>query len=258
MARRVAAVHIVPLAALAFLLLWLEAAAPRLRVAKRAPLALAAIALLAGVIGSGDAVSSLEAQLRQRPGDPTLLLALGVARAEAGDHAAAGRALEAAALRAGEPHLASLAYYDLGVLELDRRRYEAARDAFLDALALHPADRRARFNLEWTLRALQAVPPPEPLARPGEPGADEPEPSPGEEPRANERERPASDADPTSPSRGGDSEVADENESWAPTLDEVEVRRWLEAVGDESGLALRRRAREAEANAGSEPSGPRW
>ncbi len=73
---------------------------------------------------------------------------------------------------ARDPGDAAVAYYDLGVLEAQRRRFDAARDAFLDALALAPDDAQARFNLEWSLRALTQVPAPPEQRRADDDGAE--------------------------------------------------------------------------------------
>jgi hypothetical protein len=45
------------------------------------------------------------------------------------------------------------------VVALEERDLESARDAFFDAIALAPDDKMAKFNLEWTLRALEKAPP---------------------------------------------------------------------------------------------------
>jgi tetratricopeptide (TPR) repeat protein len=255
-ARRVPALQTVPLAALAFALLWLEwtglpGARGRLtrpvRPRRRAPAA-AATALATLLLGAapGDepaaappdphAVARLEAALRARPGDPELLVELGVARAEAGDPAGAGHALRAAALTARDPALAALAWYDLGVLAIDARELEAARDAFLEALALAPDDARARFNLEWALRAL-AEPPPPPA-----PGRDEQQ-------EQDEQERGEAEPSPRAPAQEGEDEAPAESPAdeageqapprFAPQLAEQEVERWLDEVHDSAGAALR-------------------
>jgi Ca-activated chloride channel family protein len=250
--RRMPATRVVPFAALAFGLLWLEWVG--LRSARRplAALALAAIASTLLVLpgGASDLVRSLEARLRARPGDPGLLVALGVARAESGAPEEAAHALRAAALSARDPRIASLAYYDLGVLALEERDLPAARDAFLDALALDPEDREARFNLEWTLRALEASPPP-PLGS---------SPDPKEEPPVDERPTPRSDeradADegvPPRPAPVPDPGVRQQ----APHLEPEEVERWLEAVDDSAGRALHPVARDS-SGAGRRPWLPPW
>jgi Ca-activated chloride channel family protein len=238
--RRVRAVQVLPLAALAFALLAAEAALPLLRYRRRAlPAAAlaAACALLAGVSGveRGDLLSDLETRVRERPGDPRLLIELGLARLARGRHPAAERALLAAALSAREPSLAALAYYDLGVAALERGDLEAARNAFFDALALDPSDRQARFNLEWTLMALaKRAPPPLPEAR--KPGQE------GEKPRAKRREPEPGPAD---------------EEAAAPLPDEAQRRRWLDRVRDDPTHALRAAAR-AQRRAGSGRGAPAW
>jgi len=243
--RRVRAVQVAPLAALAFLLLAAEAAGPLRRALRRPAWAVgaAAAALLAGAAppepGPGPAPSSverLEAQLRERPRDAELLVQLGVARLERGRPEEAARAFTAAALSARDEELAALAYYDLGVAELEAGALESARDAFFDALALAPSDREARFNLEWTLDALASRPPEPP-----------PEPPPGREPE-RERREPGPDPEEAQSEAPRPAEPAE--------LDPALLRRWLERVQDDLGHALRSAAREGRAER-SEP-GPGW
>jgi Ca-activated chloride channel family protein len=226
--RRVRAVQVLPLAALALALLAAEGALPLLRRRRRAlPAAAlaAACALLAGASGleHSDALSEVESRVRERPGDPRLLIELGLARLARGQHPGAERALLAAALAAREPALAALAYYDLGVAALERGDLEAARSAFFDALALDPSDRQARFNLEWTLIALaRHAPVPAPELR---------EPS-------QEAEKPRPRAEPLEPLHSG----ADAGAA-APLPGQAQQRRWLDRVRDDPTHALRAAAR---------------
>jgi Ca-activated chloride channel family protein len=231
--------------------------------------ALAALALLS--LGVSDAERgadplALEAEVRRAPDDAGALLRLGVARAAAGDLAEAERAFFAAAVRARDRETAADAYYDLGVVALERGDFEAARDAFFDGLALAPGDRRAQFNLEWTLRALASPPPgggekpPENAGRRGEaesepepersPPPDEPE---GADPGA-QAQTPAGAGEPAEPAREGD-EQPEEN---PVRLDPEAARRWLEAVADDPGRALRAAAREGGARGGRRGGAPLW
>lgn len=270
--RRVPAVQTGPLAALALALLWLEwtgvlrggRAGPWRRVVGslargpwRRPHATTAVAalVLSGALAVGvasadveephsprspaaaaRAAAQLEAELRERPGDGALLVALGIARAEAGDRVGAEHALRAAALTARDSDLASLAWYDLGVLALEDGDFENARDAFFDALALRPDDREARFNLEWTLRALRAEPPPPPP--PGASGD-------GDDPEDDEQEAeppPRGDREQAPPSAANEEEAragAPDRQRFAPALDETEVAHWLSQVDDAADQALR-------------------
>jgi Ca-activated chloride channel family protein len=243
--RRVPAVQVAPLAALAFGLLTVEATRPRRRAGRRRALALAAAAsaLLAGAAPAPEpappaetgSVAALEAALRAHPRDPELLVRLGIARLERGRAEEAARAFGAAALVARDPELAALALYDLGVAQLEAGALEAARDAFFDALALAPADREARFNLEWTLRALASRPP-------------EPPPAPEPEPEASERRDPlpAPDAGAAEAPLPGP----------PPPADAELLRRWLDRVEDDLGRALRSAAGTPRAARGD--SGPAW
>ncbi len=160
--RRVPALQVEPLAALAIALLVLESFVRRRPPSLAAPLALAAIAGLLVAAAPGDeknALAQIEAELREDPTDPARLIALGVARIERGEHLAGVRALEAATRSSSDLDLTALAWYDLGVAALELGDLERARDAFFDALALAPHDREARFNLEWTLDALRSQTP---------------------------------------------------------------------------------------------------
>lgn len=264
--QRLPRTHTRLLAALALALLLFEAAAPRLptRGRRRAPGAataalagVAAVALAASALRA-EPLSELEASVRARPEDSGPLLRLGVARARAGHLAEARRAFLAAAARARDPELAALAYYDLGVTALEARAFEPARDAFFDALALDPSLREAKFNLEWTLRALDAAPPPPPAGA-GEPDPDESreppsnEPDPRAEPRGAEAER-ETPARRTEPSDAREEPAAPTR----PALDAAEVERWLDAVEDDAGRALRDAARRAAPERRERSRGPRW
>jgi len=242
--RRVRAVQVLPLAALAFALLAVEGALPLLWRRRRAgpAAALAAgLVLLAGASGAprGDALSDFETRVREQPGNPRLLIELGLARLERGRHPAAERALLAAALSAREPWLAALAYYDLGVAALEQGHLEAARDAFFDALALHPSDRQARFNLELTLSALAKHPPP-PMPEARGPSQED------EKSRARaeqlEPERSGTDKDFAASGERAATRPA-ERAAGAPPPDEEQRRRWLERVRDDPTHALRSAAR---------------
>jgi Ca-activated chloride channel family protein len=232
--RRVRAVRVAPLAALAFGLMLIEALQPlRSRIRrKRSPvrrvaLATAVVAFAAlGVAppAQNTTLNLLEARLRQHRGDLRLLFELGLARLERGRQEAAQRAFLAAALSTSDPELAALAYYNLGVAALEEGSYEVARDAFFDALALRPGDRRARFNLEWSLAAMSAkTHRPEAkssrrLAAERELGA----------PRRREEEPEATEAGrPT------------ETETSPLTLDQERRDRWLARIEDDPTAALR-------------------
>lgn len=211
--RRVPAVRVAPFAALAFALLALDTLGGlSLRRGRALAIGTAALVLLGSTSPEEQA---LEAHLRARPDDARALLYLGIARAERGRHADAQRAFSAAALRARDPELAATALYDLGVTALEQRDMERARDAFFDALALRPGDRRTVYNLEWTLAALAARTPPPPSARPDP------------DPDADARRRPQPEPQPA--------EAAGEPRPLSPE----EARRWLEAVEDDARRGLR-------------------
>ena len=243
--RRVPASRATPLALLAWLLLLGEGLVARGRTTRRrralAPATAGAFALVValGAGATGDeSIQRLEAELRARPNEPTLLTALGVARAEQGQHDDAAHALRAAALAATDARTAALAYFDLGVLELARERPEAARDAFLDALALAPGDARTRYNLEWTLQALAAEEPPE-AGRRADDAADQEGERP--EPEAPEAQQPPGPSAAPEPA-----ETPPADASSVPPLDPERAQRWLDGIGDDPARALRAAARESQ------------
>lgn len=229
-ARRVRAVQVLPFAALAFLLLAAEAL-PLRRLGRGAAAAAAglAIALLLGAAPHQTpegGLAELEARVAASPGDPRLLIELGLARLDRGRHEGAERAFLAAALAARDTRLAATAYYDLGVAALEGGDLAGARDAFFDALALDPGDQEARFNLEWTLKALPKDPPPAPGPPRQESSAPE-LPDPEAPPQA------AAEAEP--------------EPAQAPqALDEAQRQRWLGRVQDDPARALRSAVRGGE------------
>jgi Ca-activated chloride channel family protein len=240
--RRVRAVRVVPFAALAFALLLAEGV-PRPRISRawgRGAL-LALTVLFAAFLGGasprpleGDdllARGRTDVARRHFPHPARRLIHLGLARLERGEHRAARRAFLAAAVRAEDPATAATAYYDLGVAALSDGDWETARDAFFDALALDPADRQARFNLEWTLRVLDRRPPPPPPKR-----APEEEPAPNREPAE----------DPGEPGAAARKDAAGEGRPTPPSstpLSDEELRRWLARVEDDPARSLRSASR---------------
>jgi Ca-activated chloride channel family protein len=266
-------------AALALALLLLEAVAwrpggplgrrafrfgPRRRNRGRAGAAAALSALVAlTLLPPGANSEGPDARVRRRPDDTAALLALGVARAAEGDPLEAERAFLAAAVRAEDPNLVALAYYDLGVSALQRGQYERARWAFLDALAVAPGDPQTRFNLEWTVRELArrelAPAGGDPSGPPSDEPAEEPEPAQGEPadaaeelPLEGEAEEEAEDgeqeaaADP-SPNTGLPPRV--------PPLSPEAAEHWLENVSDDAARGLQQTARQG---AAEKSAGPDW
>lgn len=256
--RRVDVTRFGPFAALALALLLFEGA-PRLP--RRARGGAALLALLAccvsGPRARAEPVEALEARVLKRPEDAAALLHLGAARALSGAPEEAKRAFLAAAVRAEDEETAALAYYDLGVVALQQGDLESARDAFFDAIALAPGDSIAKFNLEWTLRALETppLPPPAGRDRPGPPGS-EGEAEPGEQSQEKDWKESSSAAEGER-ARGVSAESAATDETWAPPaeLDPEQARHWLEGVEDDPGRALRNLAGAGE----PQPRrGPRW
>jgi Ca-activated chloride channel family protein len=303
--RRVPAARVAPFAVLAFALLLAElgpGVRPRGRPARLGLAAGLVLALLATFPAAAEGpaattssalspaereVVALEAAAHASPGDARLLVELGLARSRAERHDEASRAFLAAALAATEPDLAALAYYDLGVSSLARSDLAAARDAFFDSLALAPDDREARFNLEWTLRALAARPPetPSPDARRGAKPPTE-EGAPGARGLGGENDARAPQRPPASPADGQrertdahateptarDGQEADARErgpgqepsprkpaAAPPPLSPERARRLLEDVADAPGPALRQLTRQdASTERANEPRGPVW
>jgi len=225
-------------------------------------------------------VDELEALVRARPADPIALLRLGLARSREGQDKEAARAYLAAGLRAHDPAMAALAWYDLGVAQLAQGDLAGARDAFFDSLVLAPHDPRAQFNLEWTLRALAEHPvPPAPDTRErGRPeGEDESrasKPAAGQaaarpprtpSPRAAPSEgssaiTPGSEAAVDSPAGGGAPDPSGKSRNAsaslrAPLLTPEQARLWLGSVSEEPGRALHQAARRASGTA-SPAAGP--
>lgn len=302
--RRVPATRVAPFAALALVLLLAEAwpaPARRPRATRRRGRAArasrtTALALLAGGLiaparlaadeptDAESEISALERATAERPSDPALLLELGLARARAERLSDASRAFLAAALSSQDSVVAATAYYDLGVSSLAAGDLISARDAFFDALALAPDDREARFNLEWTLRALAERPPPEarPAPRQGEerppnPGArgergdasggreaSEPSGAPTGAPPEATRRAPGPDRTQTGsapePARDAPARAAERAGERAPKPISAErAQQLLEGVPDVPGLALRQLTREgATRERVHEPRGAVW
>jgi tetratricopeptide (TPR) repeat protein len=238
-------------AALAFALLLAELLAndPLARAARRR-LRRPALALLAaaGLGAATPEIAALEERVRAQPDDARALVALGVARAEAGDPEEAARAFAAAAVRASRPEDVALASYDLGVARLEAGDFAGARDAFFDALALAPGDAQAKLNLEWALRALASEPPP---SREASEASEEPPPPDAE----SERETPVSETAPA-PEAAPASEQAQASEpgSQEAALAPEDIARWLDAVQDRPLPAFRALHEE-----GAGPrTGPQW
>jgi Ca-activated chloride channel family protein len=267
--RELPAVQTTAPAALAFLLLLAElllgdrgglGASLRVRFGRLRRFALAASALLALGAGTPD-LEALESLVKFAPEDARALVALGVARAEAGEPEEAARALAAAVVRARGPEQIALASYDLGVALLELRDFAGARDAFFDALAYDPGDRQAKFNLEWSLRALASETPPVPpeATRPPDEPPAEPEAS-AESEQAKEPQQQPAPAPESEPDAAAQREAEAEAETEKPPPADVapltpeEVARWLESVRDVPPPALRR-AHEADS---APRSGPQW
>ena len=224
-----------------------------------------ALVAAAGILLLG-AAATPEATSREAPG----LLREGVARAERGEWAEAEHAFFAALARAHDPVHAADAYYDLGVVALERRDYEAARTSFFDSLALRPGHRETQFNLEWTLIALDsaAAQSPDPEGR-GEDAADAAEADSTEAARDAETQdseedsqSAAAEPSPTEQTRAPESKPGsatpshDEPRRNPVELDPEAAERWLQAVEDDPQRSLRANTRgEARPARGS---GGRW
>ncbi len=245
--RRVDAVRVAPLVAVAFLLLLAEML-PRPMLSRpkswlRPRPAVAAASLMAVTLltaaapaprASGETATLIEIvnrnaevkrsnRLGANLDNAYQWLALGLARLEEREPESAARAFVAAAVFAREPELAALAYYNLGVAALEQRDLETARDAFFDSLALAPGDSQARFNLEWTLLGLAVRPPPSP-----------PEPRPEEE-----SGRSTSPADESPPETTEPDLVPATSDVAGPTPSEAERARLLGRVIDDPTRGFR-------------------
>jgi Ca-activated chloride channel family protein len=205
----------------------------------------AAFVAAAGVVLLGAGVGP-------RMGAAPELLREGVARAERGELAEAEHAFFAALSQASDPELAADAYFDLGVAALARRDYEAARQAFFDALAVRPGHRETQFNLEWTLIALQSS-----LGdQPDQPGDDSEDQSERSEREPDETEEPGDEPKPARPPE----EITRERPVPRPNpveLDPAAAERWLKAVEDDPQRTLRAAAA-ASSPRERRPDGPTW
>jgi len=193
--------------------------------AGRAVLVVAALSLGA-TAGAGDPAAARSAFLA------------GLQAGQAGRWPEARRTFRAAVTEARTESLAARALHNLGVAHLEVRDLAAARAAFLDSLALRPGAPETRFNLEWTLEALdREEPPTQPETGAGdddaEPGAPDPTP---------ERDEPAAETAPAAPGFA--------------RLDTGARRRWLAEVVDEP-LSARPARPGAPAGAGRERP-PTW
>jgi len=196
----------------------------------------------------------------------------GLAHAELGDWSAAWEGLHEAVALAEDPSLASLAWYDLGVLYLEIGPLFKARDAFYEALALRPGDDEATFNLEWTLLAIERDASPHPPADSmKEPSATRD----AEDESEGSRQGPAG-LEHESPAARSDRNALDAGESTSPEqstlprsplagagdrtqlepLDPAELQRWLERVEDDPLGAMRAQARSDGSRRAK--NGPSW
>ena len=163
----------------------------------------------------------------------------GLAQAAARQQGAARQSFLAAVVLGQEPSLAALAHHNLGVLALERGDLEDARDSFLDSLALAPGDSRTRFNLEWTLRELARRPPPTTTLD-------------ANAPEQVEQREPETDDPP--------SESGDVRTSELRPLSAAERADWLGRVRDDPGRAMRAVAAQSRKGAGADArrGGPAW
>jgi len=205
-----------------------------------------------GPSSRAEPLEALEAEVRKRPEDAAALLHLGAARALAGALDEAKRAFLAAAVRARDDRTAALAYYDLGVVALEERDLASARAAFFDAIALAPGDKMAKFNLEWTLRALETTPP---LPPAGRERARPPRRKGEAEPSEEERDGKSAGLAKGKPARRASAARTSETPAPPPELDPEQARHWLETVQDDPRRALRSLAGEGEQHS---RRGPRW
>ena len=187
----------------------------------------------------------LEARLRADGPDGPVLVALGIARARAGEAREAEHAFRAAALLESDPRSAALAWYDLGVLALEGGRLEDARKAFFESLALDSRSHEAKFNLEWTLAALrrsERAPPPSGPPKP-DPAEEEPQEDEPEEPRAEEtldeqENADPAEAEPREAQQEQPSSAHGPADSAPPSMDQAEAERWLDEQSDDVRAAL--------------------
>jgi len=234
--RRVRAVHVAPLAALAFLLLLVEGLPRprRLRGPAAIPFLLALLALAPTALDPGDsAAAGTDSRAIAAPDesqDARTLIDLGLADLERGRSEAAARAFLAATIYARNVEVAAVAHFDLGVASLGDGDLEGARDAFYDALAANPGDDEARFNLEWTLDALAQHPPPIAPSAPGDSKG-----SAAKASRSEDTRRSVESEGPVVPL----SLSAEKRRRWLERTRD-DPRRWLKTVAEAAGGDTRR------------------
>jgi len=196
---------------------------PRRQIA--AALGAAGMLVLLGAAPSepDESFESLLARANAAPENARLQVELGIAHFARGQIDKAKTAFFASSVATSDPILAAIATYDLGVVDLQSGHLEAARDYFFDALAMAPeapVSRRARYNLEWALRALSMKP------------IDE-EDEGAESPNASKIQIP----DPDRDEEGEDEQQ--EASSKRLLLSAEERERWLERIEDHNARAMR-------------------
>jgi Ca-activated chloride channel homolog len=150
-------------------------------------------------------------QRAQREGETSAALELRIANAlqRLGENERAGSAYLEALRRAApqDAELRFVANFNLGVALLDLEQFDAAREAFWEALGERPDDLEAKFNYEWAAERAEKDA--------GEKGDADPPPDP-------------------------DAQQDASGEARAQTLDAQEARRWLESLEDSPREPLRR------------------
>jgi Ca-activated chloride channel family protein len=279
--RSVQAIRVAPFAALALLLLLAEGL-PRMGIALRSRAASAA-ALGLGVVLIGAAPGKFEAPIADTSGDeravadavplPTAvepwvrrephnvraLIALGHSRFAHGEPEAAATAFATAALYAKDARLAAHSHFGLGIARLESGKFEAARDAFFDALAFDPSDDKARFNLEWTLAALIEKSPeaPRPDNKPGPDSDSKTQPDDSDEGDDEGDDEPAASSPSAPDPEAQRSAKPDTRDPHPSKLSEKQQLRSLARVSDDLERSIRAAA-SADADPFEKPRGAAW
>jgi tetratricopeptide (TPR) repeat protein len=129
----------------------------------------------------------------------------------------------------GDPSARFVAAYNMGTALLAQQRYAEARDALWTALLENPDSFEAKFNYEW---ALEHAPPEEEPPLP-------PMPQPSEAPASQSQQS------------GASGEGAQREREVPLELSEAEAERWLRAIQESPGEALRRQIGDSLGDPGS-------
>jgi Ca-activated chloride channel family protein len=182
---------------------------------------------------------------RTRGSDPRVQIRIGNAlyRLQRSDQAASEYLDALRTLEPGDSAGRFAASFNLGNALAAKQHFEEARDAYWTALVADPQNAEAKFNYEWAVERIQALPP-----------VPETDPSPTPK-RDNQSENDKKQGSESSPSQPQETEVSKERGG----LDENEARHWLDTLEEPVNEALRQQVSNAAGNkVRARPGGPTW